>query len=82
MTSKILKCIKSFSVEKYDEDGFRIDGEYQEVEQDSEWFVGTSTIISGEIHLDSANDNSYLWIEIPNKLLDEYFISLNMKQKP
>ena len=70
---KKYKCKKSFCVDKYDADGFLIEnsatvieiGKVYELEESG------STIIGGEVHLDSVNDNS--WLEITNEHLKEYF---------
>jgi len=67
------KCIKGFSIEKCDDDGFDIEGEYFEVEKDSIWHIPEEEdyrLLGGEIRLES---NSFGWIEIPLEYLKEYF---------
>lgn len=69
------KCIKDFSVDKYDDDGFLIENEYENIEIGSVWETGDADnmIIGGldHIHLDNINDDS--WLEIPKEMIDEYF---------
>ena len=56
------KCVKAFTLDTYDGDGFYVDG-YME--------VGNEKIIDGEIHLDGVNVNR--WIEISQEILNEHF---------
>lgn len=69
------KCIKDFSVDKYDDDGFLIENEYENIEIGSVWETGDADnmMIGGldHIHLENINDDS--WLEIPKEMIDEYF---------
>lgn len=69
------KCIKDFSVAKYDDDGFLIENEYVNIEIGSVWEAGDADnmMIGGldHIHLDNIND--YSWLEIPKEMIDKYF---------
>lgn len=71
MMSKV-KCIKSFSVEKYDGDGFFIENSEMIIEDGSIWEIeeGTSRIIGGEISLIS---DKLEWLEISKETLKENF---------
>lgn len=70
---KKYKCKKSFCVDKYDADGFLIENSATVIERGKVYELeeSGSTIIGGEVHLDSVNDNS--WLEITNEHLKEYF---------
>ncbi len=70
---KKYKCKKSFCVDKYDADGFLIENSATVIERGKVYELDESgsTIIGGEVHLDSVNDNS--WLEITNEHLKEYF---------
>lgn len=69
------KCIKGFSVEKFDDNGFSIENEYEDIEVGSIWEIGDAAnmMIGGldHIHLENINDGS--WLEIPKEMMDEYF---------
>lgn len=70
---KRYKCKKSFCVDNYDADGFLIENTATiiEIGKVYELDESGSTIIGGEVHLDSIDDCS--WLEITNEHLKEYF---------
>lgn len=69
------KCIKAFSVDKYDDNGFPIENEYENIEIGSVWETGdAANMMTGgleHIRLESIVDGS--WLEIPKEQMDEYF---------
>ena len=70
------KCIKGFSLERYDDDGFEVEGEYLTVEENSIWNVPEDTdcrFIGGEIRLENGDMG---WLEISKDTLEEYFIDI------
>lgn len=74
---KQYKCKKPFCVDKYDNDGFLIENSDVVVDTGKiyELDESGSTIIGGEVHLDSVEDGS--WLEITKEHLEEYFEKLN-----
>lgn len=70
---KIYKCKISFSVDNYDEDGFLIENEATIVEEGRLYQLDESgsTIIGGEVHLDSVDGKS--WLELSKDALEELF---------
>lgn len=70
---KRYKCKKSFCVDNYDAYGFLIENSATVIEIGKiyELDESGSTIIGGEVHLDSIDDSS--WLEITNEDLKEYF---------
>ena len=70
---KQYKCKKSFSVDKYDDDGFLIENNGVVIDKGKIYELddSSSTIIGGEIHLDAVEDGS--WLEITKEHLAEYF---------
>lgn len=70
---KRYKCIKSFCVDKYDDDGFMIENSVVVIDEGKIYELDDSdhTIIGGEVHLDSIDDGS--WLEITKEILEEYF---------
>lgn len=67
------KCVKAFTVDTYDDDGFYSDG-YMEIEVGEVYEVGNGKIIDGEIHLDGVNVNR--WIEISKEMLEKHFVEV------
>lgn len=67
------KCVKAFTLDIYDGDGFYVDG-YMEIEVGEVYEVGNEKIIDGEIHLDGVNVNR--WIEISKEMLGKYFVEV------
>ena len=67
------KCVKAFTLDTYDGDGFYVDG-YMEIEVGEVYEVGNENIIDGEIHLDGVNVNR--WIEISKETLEKYFVEV------
>ncbi|GCD13180.1 hypothetical protein [Clostridium tagluense] len=69
----LYRCIKGFSLEKCDDNGFTIEEEYETVEQGSIWHIPEDEnyrFISGEIRLES---DDLSWVEITKEHLEEYF---------
>ena len=60
------RCIRGFTVPKFDDDGFETDEELN-IEEDSVWEFSDSKsrIIGGEVRLDS---DEYDWLEISKEL--------------
>lgn len=81
------RCIKEFSLEKYDEDCFLVEGKYFIVPVGSVWKVDSifSNIVASDdcVHLDrewkSKKVNSVQWIEITKEHLAEYFEQIEQK---
>ena len=69
------KCIKTFVLDSYDDDGFYTDG-YMEIKVGEVYEVGNEKIIGGDIHLDGVNVNR--WIEISKETLEEYFVEVEV----
>lgn len=73
------KCIKAFSVEKYDEDGFCICGKYQNIPEGSLWQIDTdkSRVIGGTVRLvrvwKTKKAKTVQWLEISNDALYKHF---------
>lgn len=70
---KKYRCIKDFSVQECDGDGFEMENSYKNIEKGATYTLDESghTIIGGEIHLDNIQDGS--WLEIGRERLSEYF---------
>ncbi|EQB4340918.1 hypothetical protein ACYJ2U_001637 [Clostridium botulinum] len=71
--NKQYQCIKGFSVEKCDDDGFTIEGEYTTIEEGSIWNIPEDEkyrLIGGEVRLES---NEFGWIEMTKETLMEFF---------
>lgn len=70
---KQYKCIKSFCVDKYDDDGFMIENDPMVIEEGNIYELDESghTMIGGEVHLDAIDNGS--WLEITKEHLKEYF---------
>jgi hypothetical protein len=67
------KCIKGFSIERCDDDGFTIENEYEVIEEGTIWYVPEDEdyrFIGGEVRLESSELG---WIEITFEHLKEYF---------
>lgn len=74
------KCIKEMCLPKCDGDGFEVPNEYGFVTVGSVWERDDrESIIGGDVHLDSLNDDSNLgWIEISFQDLGENFVVIKM----
>lgn len=71
------KCIKGFSLEKCDGDGFTIENDYTTIEEGSIWHLPEDEnyrLIGGEIRLEN---DEYGWIEISKETLEEHFKIVN-----
>lgn len=66
------RCIKGFTVDSYDADGFLIENSSQVIEECEIYTLDETgfTIIGGEVHLDHENGS---WLELKKDSLDEYF---------
>jgi len=68
------KCVKPFSVQNYDDNGFSIDNSYTNIDKDSVWEQDTS-----EFRMVGAYDTIRLenekgeWLEITKESLSENF---------
>lgn len=69
---KKYRCIKSFSVDNYDADGFLIENSQTIIETGMQYELSEdgSTMIGGEIHLDGEDGS---WLEFSKECLEEYF---------
>ena len=69
---KKYRCIESFAVDTYDDDGFLIENSPQLIEEGEIYTLDEtgSTVIGGEVHLDHENGS---WLEITRDSLNEYF---------
>lgn len=69
------KCIKSFSVDEYDDNGFFIEGEYKIIEEGTLWELDEEKfrVIGGSVRL---TKNLWTWLEISKETLEEYFIKV------
>ena len=78
---KQYKCIKSFCVDKYDDDGFMIENDSMVIEEGKIYELDESgyTMISGSdhVHLDAADGDS--WLEITKENLEECFELLDVE---
>ena len=73
---KVYKCIKGFSLEVCDGDGFTLENEYICIVENSVWFYPEDKdyrLIGGEVRLENEK---YGWIEITKEYLGEYFIEV------
>lgn len=72
---KRYKCIKSFCVDRYDDDGFLIENDTVVIEEGKVYELNESgyMTIGGKdhVHLDNVDDGS--WLEITKERLEEYF---------
>jgi len=69
----MFECIKGFSLEKRDDDGFTLDNEYLIVEEGTVWHLPDNEnyrFIGGEVRLESDVNG---WIEMSNETLAEHF---------
>jgi hypothetical protein len=70
---RVYKCIKGFSLDRCDDDGFTIEGEYEVVEEGSVWNIPADAeyrLVGGEVRLE---DEESRWIEICKETLKEHF---------
>lgn len=70
------KCTKGFSLEKCDDDGFTLDGEYIVIEEGSTWDIPENAeyrFIGGDVRLERNKPNEVGWIEISEETLEENF---------
>ncbi len=69
------KCIKGFSVDKHDDNGFLIENECENIEKGSVWETrdADNMMIGGLDHIRLENINDGSWLEIPKEMVDEYF---------
>lgn len=73
------KCIKAFSVDRYDEDCHWIEGKSYYIRKGSMWEMPSEedryNIFDGEVELQKANNNGD-YIVITQKMLNEYFMEV------
>ena len=73
---KIYKCIKGFLIEKYDDNGFTLEGEYCVIKEGTIWHIPEDInyrFIGGEVRLES---DEFGWLEVTNNSLKEHFKEL------
>ena len=78
MKAQKYKCIETFSVGRFTEDGW--DGTAMEVQEGSIWeeITGVS-ILGGEVHLE--NKETLGWLELPRARVDELFKPVTRQKK-
>lgn len=67
------KCIKGFSIEVCDGDGFTIENEYMDINKGSVWTIPEDKdyrLVGGEVRLENDEVG---WIEITKEHLEEHF---------
>ncbi len=71
-----VKCIKEFSVNKYDDNGWVIENEYVDIKENSIWEADSdnSRIIGGDIRLQS--EDYYNWLEISEETFTGHFVKI------
>lgn len=78
---KRYRCKKTFSLDRYDEDGFLIENSVMIIEVGKVYELDESgtMMIGGKdhVHLDAVDDNS--WMEITKETLEECFDFLEVK---
>lgn len=70
---KVYKCLRSFSLERYDGDGFTIENDDYLIPEGSLWVTPEDTeyrLIGGEIRLEHEEHG---WMEISKERLNKYF---------
>ena len=76
------RCVKDLYLDKYDEDGFYMDGEYVIIPIGSIWTINQCgyRLVGGQdtIHLElETNDKEkFQWIEILESTLKEHFMEI------
>ncbi len=73
---KVYKCNKGFALEVCDGDGFTVEDEYLNIDENSLWFYPEDKdyrLIGGEIRLENEERG---WIEITKETLKEHFIEV------
>lgn len=78
MTVKF-ECIEPFSVEKYDDDGFHIENEYENIEKGEIFECDTESKdrVAGSWKDTLQLTNDKHWIEITKEHVREYFVQLD-----
>lgn len=67
------KCIKEFSLELYDDDGFIIENEYIDINKGTIWYIPEDDdyrLIEGEVRLENEE---MAWIEITKETFKNNF---------
>ncbi len=73
---KVYKCNEGFALEVCDGDGFTVEDEYLNIDENSLWFYPEDKdyrLIGGEIRLENVDRE---WIEITKETLKEHFIEV------
>lgn len=73
---KIYECIKGFSIEECDGDGFTLENQYVDIKKGSKWECDTEDnfrVVDGEIRLISLAEKDCIWLELTQEHLQEYF---------
>lgn len=67
------KCIKGFLIELYDDNGFTIENEYMDINEDTIWYIPEDEdyrLIDGEVRLENDEMD---WIEITKETFKNNF---------
>lgn len=75
---KQAQCIKGFSLEKCDDDGFTIENEYLIVEENTVWNISDDDyrVIGGEVRLENEDGT---WLEISSETFEDCFEEITVK---
>lgn len=79
---KKVKCIKTFLIEKCDDEGFTIENKYLTVEEGQIWSIDEDkNFIGGEVRLIRSTNKNHTWLEIPKEMFEENFIVVKEGEK-
>lgn len=69
------KCIKTFLIEKCDDDGFLIENSDFFIYEGSEWNIEEDIfrVIGGEVRLTSSEKDNCTWLEVPKERFEANF---------
>ena len=74
------KCIKEFSLELYDDNGFIIENEYMDINKGTIWYIPEDEdyrFIDGEVRLENEEMN---WIEITKETFKNNFEPIQCRE--
>jgi hypothetical protein len=74
--SNVVKCKKSFLIEKCDGDGFTIPNKYYTTNEGEIWSIDkdeNNKFLGGEVRLTRDTKRGCSWMEIPKEMFEEYF---------
>lgn len=75
---KDIAVLRNSRLKNYDEDCFRIEGEYTTIKPGGIWQDGGHSFNICEVHLE--NEDAPQWIEVPTEYLSEYFEQIEGEQ--